>query len=176
MTSKHSTSYYKDTLPELIEQLREMVENNLEIVGRNIDPLLSDNKIKSALESRRIAAEDVIWACKEVDRMEFELQDIDENEQDQYLEQSFYRRIIPRLIKELKGMVDNNLGVVGKEITGLTDDKLKQALSSRKIAAEDAVWASKNVDILEKDLTGKNKTNEVEQKVQNWTKRKAGKN
>ncbi|WP_062057412.1 hypothetical protein [Aquimarina longa] len=175
MASEKSISYYKDTLPELVEQLKDMVENNLEIVGRNIDPLLSDSKIKSALESRRIATEDVIWACKEVDRMEFELNDIDEQEQNKYLEQSYYRRIIPRLIKEIKGMVENNLGIVGKEIIGLTDDKLKLALSSRKMAAEDAVWASKQVDTLEKDLTGKNKADEAEQKVQNWTKRKASK-
>ena len=173
MTKTLKTSYYKDTLPELISQLKDMVENNLEIVGRNIDPLLSDNKIKSALESRRISAEDVIWACKEVDRMEFELSGTEEDQQNEFLEESYYRRIIPRLIKELKGMVENNLGIVGKEIIGLTDDKLKQALSSRKIAAEDSVWASKQVDTLEKDLTGKNKTTEAEQIVQNWTKRKA---
>lgn len=170
---KKIISYYKETLPEVIVNLEDMVENNLEIVGKNISPLLSDNKKKSALESRRMACEDVIWACKEIDRMKFELEGIEAEEQEQYMEQSYFRRIIPRLIKELKGMVDNNLRIVGKQIEELSDDKLKAALSSRRVGAEDAVWASKQVDELEKTLTGKSKDSEEKQEVQNWTKRKA---
>lgn len=167
------TSYYKDTLPEIIEKLKDMVENNLEIVGRNINPELPDNKLKNALESRRESGEDVIWACKEVDRMEFEYQGIDEDEQDDYLETSYFRRIIPRLIKELKGMIENNLKVVGKAIkTDIGDDKMKASLSSRRLGAEDAVWASKQVDELERILIGKSEAKE-EFVAQSWTKRKA---
>lgn len=173
MGKEKQTSYYKETIPDVIEKLQEMVENNLEIVGKNISILLSDNKKKSALESRRLACEDVIWAAKEIDRMELELSEIEEEDKEEFLEKSYFRRIIPRLIKELKGMVENNLKVVGKEITALTDDKLKQALSSRRIGAEDAVWASKQVDELERILTGKSEEEEDNTPVNNWTKRKA---
>ncbi len=42
-----------------------------------IEVSLPDNKLKNALESRRESGEDVIWACKEIDRMEFEYKGIE---------------------------------------------------------------------------------------------------
>lgn len=168
-----NTTYYKSVLPELIENTEAMVENNLEIISKKISVFLPDNKLKLALESRRLAVEDVIWASKEVDRMRFELEGIEGEDDERFLEQSFYRRYIPRIIKELKGMIDNSLEIVSKEITGLSDDKLKQALLSRRMGIVDSVWASKQVDLLEKDLTGKSKKEEQTVEIKNWTKHKA---
>lgn len=165
-------SYYKETLPEIIEKLKEMVENNLLIVGKNISVLLKDNKIKLALESRRLAVEDIIWACKEIDAMEGVLQDVTQGEK--LRDDSFYKSIIPKLITEIKGMVANNLKIVGREISGLSDDQLKQAILSRRIGAEDSVWASKQVDTLERDLKGE-KQLEDEEVIINWSKAKATK-
>ena len=171
------TSYYKYTLPDLIAELRKMVNNNLEIVGKNIHPKLTDVGLKTALESRKLAVEDIIWASKEIGRMEYELGEVEEEEKDAFSELSYFIKIIPRLIKELKGMVENNLKIVSKDISEkLPDNKVKSALMSRRVAAEHAVWASKQVDDLEKTLTGKHKQEEKEEvPMQNWTKRMAQK-
>jgi glycyl-tRNA synthetase alpha subunit len=174
---KPLASYYKQTLPNLIEKLRIMVENSLEVIAKNIQSDTSEMELKAALESRKLAVEDVIWASKEIGRMEFEYGDTEEEKKDAFSEHSYFIKVIPRLIKELKGMVENNLEIVDKNIdSDLKDAKMKSALVSRRLAAEHAVWASKQVDELEKIISGKHKKEEKEDvPMQNWTKRMAQK-
>lgn len=164
-------SFYKDSLPDVIEKLKEMIFNNLEIVSKNINPSLQDDKMKNALASRRIAVEDAIWAAKEVDGFERELSGIDTHDFD--TSKSYFVSIIPFIIKELKGMVENNLEIIDKEIDAgkITDDKLKNALASRKLAAEDVVWAAKEVDRLEHVMNGTTEEKSIDKGNTNWTKR-----
>ncbi|TSE11290.1 hypothetical protein [Aquimarina algiphila] len=166
-------SYYKETLPDLVAKLKTMLENSLEVVSKNIDPATKENELKAALESRKLAVEDVIWSAKEIGRMKFELGG--DEEKDAFSDLTYLTKVIPRLIKELKGMVDNNLDIVDKTISKkLKESGMKSALVSRRLAAEHAVWASKKVDELEKILIGESEDDSKDETViMNWTKRKA---
>ena len=73
-------SYYRDTIPELIKKLKSMVKECLKIVGEKIDEDLSDDKMHNVIKSKKMAAENVVWASKEIDKYQLEL-DTDPNEE-----------------------------------------------------------------------------------------------
>jgi hypothetical protein len=66
-------SYYKDTVPKLIKELKSMVKECLKIAGDKIDADMSDDKMHNVIKSKRMAAEQVIWASQEIDALEAEL-------------------------------------------------------------------------------------------------------
>lgn len=71
--SDQKTSYYKETLQELIEKYKLYVKQCLDIVGDDIDDKISDDKLHNVLKAKRQAAEDAKWAAKEIDLLEKEL-------------------------------------------------------------------------------------------------------
>lgn len=85
------------------------------------------------------------------------------------MSESYYRDKLPELIERLKSMVDRNMELVDKEITGdLSEDKNHAVLKGRKMAAEDCVWAMKKIDELEQELRGED-PNEIK-KQKSWAK------
>lgn len=161
MDNEFDISYYKEISIELIDKLKDMFDNNLDIVCKNIREDLSDDKVKAALESRRIAAEGCLWAAEQIDKLQ---------EENKYKGKLFSIRKYPELVKSLRGMAQNNLQIVGREIENLTDDKLKHGLLSREMAAKDSVWAAKQVDAITQKLQQKGNKNTTEVTALNWTK------
>lgn len=69
---------------------------------------------------------------------------------------SFYKEQIPTMIDKYKKAMEQCLDIVDQEIdSNLSDDKLHSALKGKKMAAEDAKWYAKEVDILQAELSGK---------------------
>ena len=66
-------SYYKETMPQLIKELKKMVKESLNIVGDKIDGDLADDKMHNVIRSKKMAAENVVWGTQEIDRLEEEL-------------------------------------------------------------------------------------------------------
>jgi len=69
---------------------------------------------------------------------------------------SFYKEQIPVMIEKYKAAMTQCLDIIDQEIdSNLSDDKLHSALKGKKMAAEDAKWYAKEVDVLEGELSGK---------------------
>lgn len=76
---------------------------------------------------------------------------------------SYYKDQIPTIIEKYKTAMTQCLDIIDQEIDStLSDDKLHSALKGKKMAAEDAKWYAKEVDMLENELSGK--IEETEQK------------
>lgn len=87
---------------------------------------------------------------------------------------SYYKDVIPKLIKKLKTSIEECLGIVGQEIDpDIKEDRLDNVLKARRRAYEDAAFYAKEIDRLEAELSGKE--TEVTETVteRSWTKRKA---
>jgi hypothetical protein len=72
-------SYYKENLTLLIDKLKSAVTKTLEVVDKDIDDELSDDKYLNVLKARRQASEDVIWYLKRIDELENELNGVEES-------------------------------------------------------------------------------------------------
>lgn len=78
---------------------------------------------------------------------------------------SYYKEQIPTIIEKYKTAMKQCLDIVDQEIDGtLSDDKLHAALKGKKMAAEDAKWYAKEVDVLEAELTGQKESEETSMK------------
>ncbi|QRE03505.1 hypothetical protein [Flavobacterium psychrophilum] len=77
MTEKQS--YYKENLLLLIKRLKATVTKTLEVVDKDIDDELSDDKYLNVLKARRQASEDVMWYLKRIDELENELNGTEES-------------------------------------------------------------------------------------------------
>ena len=66
-------SYYKERLPDLIERLKTMVDNNMEVIDKKVEGDISEDKFFNVLKGRKMAAEDCVWALKKIDELENEL-------------------------------------------------------------------------------------------------------
>lgn len=62
-------SYYKETIPTLIENYKLAVQQCLEIIKQPIDDKISDDKLHAVLKSKRMASEDAKFYAKEVDSL-----------------------------------------------------------------------------------------------------------
>jgi hypothetical protein len=80
-TGSIKSSYYMDNLPQLIQRLKNSVEKTLDVIDKDIDNELSDDKYLNVLKARRQASEDVIWTLKRIDELENELNGVDEDEE-----------------------------------------------------------------------------------------------
>lgn len=78
MNETKKQSYYKENLPLLIEKLKNSVENVLDIIDKEIDDEISDDKLFNVLKAKRQASEDVIWTLKRIDELENELNQAEE--------------------------------------------------------------------------------------------------
>lgn len=77
------------------------------------------------------------------------------------LKQSYYKETLVALIEKYKLYVAQCLEIVGDAIDEkISDDKLHNVLKAKRQAAEDAKWVAKEIDILEKELSGE----EIEEK------------
>lgn len=72
-------AYYKENLTLLIDKLKSAVTKTLEVVDKDIDDELSDDKYLNVLKARRQASEDVIWYLKRIDELENELYGVEES-------------------------------------------------------------------------------------------------
>lgn len=72
MSNKKST-YYRDTLPKLIEKYKIVVDQCLIVIAQSIDEGISDDKLYNVLKSKRMASEDAKFYAKEIDVLENEI-------------------------------------------------------------------------------------------------------
>lgn len=73
MAKKEVESYYRGTIPKLIDKYKLMIEECLTIVGQKIDGDLSDDKMHNVIKSKKMAAETAKWGAQEIDQLESEL-------------------------------------------------------------------------------------------------------
>ena len=76
------SSYYKDSIPRLIEQYKLAAEQCLNIVGQEIDDELSDDKLHNVLKAKRMAGEDAKYYAEQIDTLENERNGIDTTEEE----------------------------------------------------------------------------------------------
>ena len=202
MFMERLSSYRKERLPSYIRKLKSMVALNYEVMTKEVDNVISEDKYHNIVKGRRQAAEQSIWGMKEVDRTYKELNNLSENELS-----SYYKEELPELIEHLKTMCDLNLEVIdielnpheddynelvsvekelnemlGPDVTkavmragkniSVTEDRLHNVIKSRQMAAIDFDWGISKIDELETELNSKE---EVGQK-KSWAKRTASKN
>lgn len=76
---------------------------------------------------------------------------------------SYYKDQIPAMIDKYKAAMKQCLDIIDQEIDGeLSDDKLHSALKGKRMAAEDAKWYAKEVDVLEGELRPETKKEDEE--------------
>lgn len=66
-------NYFKKKAPELIEKLKDMVDECLKIVGEEVGGKLSADKKKNVVLGKKEAAEAARWALGEIDALERQL-------------------------------------------------------------------------------------------------------
>jgi len=66
-------SYYKEQIPELIEQIKIAMQQCMSLISQEIDPTLNDDKLHAALKGKRVAVEDVKFYAKEIDALQNEM-------------------------------------------------------------------------------------------------------
>ena len=71
-------SYYKKTVPKLIEKYQTLIDQCLTIMGEEIDDELSDDKMLNVLKAKRQASEDAKYYAKEIDSLENEMNGVEE--------------------------------------------------------------------------------------------------
>ena len=62
---KTASNYYKENIPDLIEDLKIAVQNNRKVITQDVTGDLSEDKYVNVLKSRRMAADDTIHFLKE---------------------------------------------------------------------------------------------------------------
>ncbi len=62
-------SKYEELRGKLIKRLSNLVEQCCEIIDKEYDEEIKDDKLYNVLKSKREAAEMSVWAAKEVDRL-----------------------------------------------------------------------------------------------------------
>lgn len=78
-----SESYYKEKLPELIDRLKKMVDNNMDVIDQKVEGDISEDKFFNVLKGRKQAADDCLWAMKRIDELENELNGVELKEEKQ---------------------------------------------------------------------------------------------
>ena len=87
-------SYYKEQIPELIEQIKIAMQQCMSLISQEIDPTLNDDKLHAALKGKRVAVEDVKFYAKEIDSLNAELlgKVLDEQKADKNLVKKFSKQ------------------------------------------------------------------------------------
>lgn len=76
------STFYKDTIPRLVEKYKIALEDCLDIVGQKIDTDLNDDKIFNALKGRKEAGEQVKFYAQQIDALENELNNIPQDKEE----------------------------------------------------------------------------------------------
>lgn len=152
-------TYTEEQTPFLIERLKSMVNKNMEVIDSEILGDITEEKFLNVLKGRKAAAQDCIWAMREIDTLEKDIKVKNKT--------SYYRNMLPNIIKKMKGMVDKNMKIIDTDINdSITEDKYLNILKARKLASEDCRWAMNRVDELNNELN----TEETEDSIkQSWT-------
>lgn len=69
---KTTNTFYSENIDRVIGKLKSAVDKNLEVIDKDIDEDLSEDKYLNVLKARRMAAEDVIYMMKKIDELEYE--------------------------------------------------------------------------------------------------------
>lgn len=69
---KKIESYYKDNLQLVIDKLKSAFKKTLDVIDKDIDDELTDDKYLNVLKARRQASEDATWMLRKIDELENE--------------------------------------------------------------------------------------------------------
>ncbi len=100
-------SYRKEQLPIYLERLKSMVLKNFEIITKEVDSVITEDKYYNVLKGRRTAAEESVIGMRKVDSIYKEIENLSEEE-----DSSYYTEMLPQLIENLKRMYLLNLEVI----------------------------------------------------------------
>ncbi len=85
---------------------------------------------------------------------------------------SYYKEQIPALIDNIKIAIEQCMNIISQEIDSeINDDKLHAVLKAKRMAAEDVKFYSKEIDLLQDELSGKKE--EKEEKEEKPTQNRA---
>ena len=71
--SEENITYYRQTMPKLIDRYKLMIDECLQIVGQKIDGDLSDDKMHNVIKAKKMAAETAQWGALQIDTLTDEL-------------------------------------------------------------------------------------------------------
>lgn len=158
------TTYFEEKSIELITRLKSQVNKNMDIINREVESSIGEEKYLNVLKGRRLAVTYCLLTLNKIDDLTIE-------------ENSYRREMLPALIERLKDMVDINMKVIDIEIDeepdddgnydSLTEDKFHLVLKARDTAGIDTEWVLRRINDLEDELN--NKDEEVKVK-KSWTK------
>lgn len=160
MIKSEEQTYYKKRLPDLIEKLKSQVKKNMDVINREVESDIGEDKFLNVLKGRKLA---VIYCLSTIEK----ILKLDNNKE-------YRKNQIKKLVSRLKEMVDINMEVIDIDIEEaddnykvLTEDKYISVLKARDMAGEDTEWALNKIDALENELQGK----EVEKEIKkSWAK------
>lgn len=161
------TSYRKQQLPNYIEDLKTIVEKNFEVMVKDVESDIADDKFYNVVKGRKMASEGAIYTLKKIDRLLKEVNSLKESEQS-----SYYKEKLPELIEKLKVLYRLNTDIMKLENDEVTEEKLHNVIKSREMAEKECEWALEKIDELENELTRK----EEETVKVSWAKRAAERN
>ena len=157
-------TYYDEKIIELIGRLKNQVDLNMEIVCKEVESSIGEEKYLNVLKGRKLAVSYCLSTLNKIDLLT-------------PIEESYRRKTLPTLIEKLKKMVDINLKVIDLEIDEevdeeenyktLTEDKLHLILKARDTAGVDTESVLRIINDLEKELN--NEGEEVKVK-KSWAK------
>jgi hypothetical protein len=75
-------SYYKENLSKLIQHMENGLPQLLEIIDKDIDEELSDDKYLNVLKARKQASEDFLWNIKKIGELKKELLGVEEEKEE----------------------------------------------------------------------------------------------
>lgn len=104
-------TYTEELLPDLIRKLKLMVEKNFDIINKEVECLITEDKFYNVLKGRRMAAEHSVWGMRKIDNLEKQL-----NPEREENDSSYYKEMLPELIGKLKEMIILNLPIIDMDI------------------------------------------------------------
>lgn len=142
-------TYYEEKLAELLLRLKSQVDKNMDIINREVESSIGEEKYLNVLKGRRLAVSYCLSTLNKIDELAPN-------------EDSYRRQMLPVLIERLKEMVDINLTVIDIDIDeepneegdyeSLTEDKFHLVLKARDTAGVDTEWVLKRIADLENEL------------------------
>ena len=161
------TTYFDDKIVELIDRLKSQVDKNMDVIDKEVESSIGEEKYINVLKGRRLAVSYCLSTLNKIDDLLPE-------------EESYRKKTLPLLIERIKKMVDINLKVIDIEIDEETDeegnsktlseDKFHLVLKARDTAAIDTEWVLRKINDLEKELNG---TEDEIITKESWAKRAA---
>ena len=73
----NKSKYYDEVKEQLVSKYKILVEQCFEIMEKEIDPSLADDKLHNVLKAKRMASEDAKFYAKEIEALENEANGIE---------------------------------------------------------------------------------------------------